>query len=88
MYDYEEYMSNRGTYFDVRTLPFEKIYTIEDMLEYIQGKRKKVDQSQESQDYYDQFTQYDDIYATKLLNDYFFDGKITIYKYLTIVQIS
>ena len=84
MYDYEEYMSNRGTYFDVRTLPFEKIYTIEDMLEYIQGKRKKVDQSQESQDYYDQFTQYDDIHATKLLNDYFFDGKnnnLQVYDY-------
>lgn len=75
MYDYEEYMNNRGTYFDVRTLPFEKLYTIEDMIKYIKGDNRNMSQCKEVEYYYEQFTQYDNIHATQLLNQYFFENE-------------
>lgn len=31
MYDYEEYMHEKGFYFDIRTLPFKQAYTIDEM---------------------------------------------------------
>lgn len=73
MYDYEEYMSDRGTYFDARTLPFEKIYTLDKLVEYIHLENKGVHNYDGLNDYYLQFNQYDSLDCTQKLNEYFFD---------------
>lgn len=73
MYDYNDYMMNRGTYFDVRDLPFTKIYHIDDLVTYIQSDVRQIDESMD--DYYQQFTPLDCIDSSRILNDYFFDGK-------------
>ena len=75
MYDYEEYMSDRGTYFDVKSLPFEKIYTLEELAKYIHLKDKISKRYEGLDDYYQQFTKYDSIDSTHKLNQYFFDGE-------------
>lgn len=73
MYDYDEYMNDRGTYFDVKSLPFEKIYSLDKLVEYIHLENKSQKQFQELNDYYSQFTQFDSIDSTEKLNQYFFD---------------
>ncbi|MDD6088391.1 MAG: CDP-glycerol glycerophosphotransferase family protein, partial [Desulfovibrionaceae bacterium] len=39
MYDYEEYMTTRGTYLDVNELTFDKAYTFDELLQYIKDFR-------------------------------------------------
>ncbi len=84
MYDYNDYMSDRGTYFDVRTLPFEKIYNLDDMLLYLKKENKLENYHEGINDYYNQFIQYDTKESVQLLNQYFFDevkNQIQIYDY-------
>lgn len=75
MYDYDEYMADRGMYMDVKDLPFEKIYDIDSLISYLNSKDKSLKNSSTLNDYYQQFTNCDSIDSTKVLNDYFFFGK-------------
>lgn len=84
MYDYDKYMNDRGTYFDVKDLPFYKIYSIEDMKNFIQHKDTLEKNTGNLDDYYNQFINYDAKDATQILNDYFFEEKnnnLHIYDY-------
>lgn len=38
MYDYEEYLSQKGFYFDIRKLPFKQAYNMEELVEAIHSK--------------------------------------------------
>lgn len=90
MYDYEEYMHNRGTYFDVRELPFEKIYSLDEMAAYLKKENKVLPDSPELENYYRQFIRYDSLDATKKLNAYFFDEQkpadLQVYDYRSNAQ--
>lgn len=73
MYDYDDYMEERGMYLDVKSLPFEKIYCIKDMLEYIKKDDKNIDITDEKyQNYYETFIKYDSINNTKSINNWLF----------------
>lgn len=85
MYDYEAYMAERGMYFDVRTLPFEKIYTMEDMLRYLTKKDKAVDKSAKAyQEYCQIFLEYDTPDSISNINNLIFynsESEIKVYDY-------
>ena len=76
MYDYDEYMEERGMYMDIRSLPFEKIYTLQDLITYMKKEDKSIDlESPLYQAYEKEFLPYDKIESITQLNDYFFKGK-------------
>lgn len=78
MYDFKAYMEERGMYTDVRKLPFEKIYTMEDMTKYIKKKEKKCDtNTKEYQEYFDTYISYDTIENTEKINNLIFEDKNT-----------
>lgn len=78
MYDYDEYMEERGMYMDIRSLPFEKIYTLQDLVTYMKKEDKSIDlESPLYQAYEKEFLPYDKIESITQLNDYFFKGKDT-----------
>lgn len=41
MYDYEEYLRQKGFYFDIRTLPFKQTYSIHELVQAIHSERVK-----------------------------------------------
>lgn len=73
MYDYEDYMAERGMYMDVRTLPFEKIYTMQDMQRYLSKPDKTSDMdSAEYREYREKFIGYDEPDSIRKINDLIF----------------
>lgn len=92
MYDYEEYMSERGMYMDIRKLPFEKIYDLENLLEYIKKQDKSVNYNEEKyKEYVEKFLKYDSVDSIRNLNDYVFHNQnngIEVYDYGFNKQIS
>lgn len=76
MYDYDLYMKDRGTYIDVKDLPFEKIYTLDSLINYINGSRP-IQKYNTNKDFFNQFICYDSIDSTKILNDCFFCDNYT-----------
>lgn len=76
MYDYEEYMAERGMYMDVKTLPFEKIYKMDEMLNYLSKKQKDTAiKTEDFEAYYDKFNSFDKEDNTIALNDMIFYSK-------------
>lgn len=76
MYDYDEYMRERGMYLNINELPFEKIYNLETMVKYLSKKDKGVDYAKgEYRKYVDRFLPYDSIDSTKMINDLVFTGE-------------
>lgn len=83
MYDYDSYMKDRGTYIDVDSLPFVKIYNLDDLVNYLRGNRE-ICNYEDDMDYHYQFTSHDSINSAKVLNDYFFNNSkdnIELYDY-------
>lgn len=75
MYDYQDYMHERGMYLDVKSLPFHKAYDVDDMIAYIKEEDKHVDYTTQAyRDYEDMFIKYDRIDAAKRINDFVFEG--------------
>ena len=68
MYDYDEYMHDRGMYMDVATLPFRKIYDEKELAKVL-GDESFMNDSYEDTEYFKTFFKYDspDI-SEKLLN--------------------
>lgn len=84
MYDYDNYMEERGMYMDVKSLPFEKIYTMEDMIVYLKRKDKKIAMNHEWYAYVDKFIKHDKIENARMINNYIFYNKqsnLKIYDY-------
>lgn len=76
MYDYEAYMSERGMYFDVKELPFEKIYQLPEFLKYLARTDKSVDYDQPAyQEYSERFLKYDKPESIQLINHLIFHNQ-------------
>ncbi|MCD7894806.1 MAG: CDP-glycerol glycerophosphotransferase family protein [Erysipelotrichaceae bacterium] len=75
MYDYDEYMHDRGMYFDIRELPFRKVYNLEDLSKCIVNETFRNDHYENDYDYIKKFIQYDSIDAGKKIVEYIFNDK-------------
>lgn len=65
LYDYEEYLHDRGMYFDIKKLPFKKIYNISELVDYIVNEEFRADSYEKDGTYEKTFIQYDSVDAAK-----------------------
>lgn len=77
MYDYDEYLEDRGLYTDIQELPFKKIYNIDDMCQAIKNDELVTYRYDDAKEYFEKYTKYDSIDVTEKIVDYVFDGKDT-----------
>lgn len=75
MYDYDEYMYDRGMYFDIKELPFRKIYDIDTLTECLVNETFREDHYDDDQEYINKYIQYDSIDAAKHMVDLVFEGR-------------
>ena len=75
MYDFDEYMEERGMYLDIEQLPFKKIYSIEDMCRVVRNHEISGYTYDNATDYFNQFLKYDSLDATEKLVDFVFEQK-------------
>lgn len=73
MYDYDEYMHDRGMYIDVAELPFRKIYDDRELAETLRDESFLSD-SYEDTEYYKTFFKYDSPDISKKLIKLLFEG--------------
>ncbi len=74
MYDYDEYMHDRGMYMDVATLPFKIVYDVDEFTEAL-ATESFMDSSYENTEYFEKFFKYDSPDVSKKLLDLFFKGE-------------
>lgn len=74
MYDYDQYMSDRGTYFDIKELPFVKLYKIEELKEWLVSE-KILGASYDDGDYCEKFIKYDSLDSPAKMLDLVLYGK-------------
>lgn len=74
MYDYDKYMQDRGMYFDIKELPFVKLYDIESLSEWLTTERI-LGESYDDGDYCEKFIKYDSLDAPKKMLDLVLYGK-------------
>lgn len=72
MYDYDEYMKERGVYFDVCSLPFTKIYKLEDMCDYLTRFPQSAEYYADDKMFFYKFLKYESPEVTKTVNDFIF----------------
>ena len=60
MYDYDQYMQDRGMYMDIKDLPFVKLYDIESLTEWL-STEKILDAGYDDGDYCEKFIKYDSL---------------------------
>lgn len=72
MYDYDEYMHDRGMYFDIKELPFRKIYQRDELKECIVNETFRDDGYDRDEEYIKRFIQYDSIDAAKKMAELVF----------------
>ncbi len=73
MYDYEEYMHDRGMYMDVASLPFKKIYDTDEFADVLSSENFMAD-SYEDTEYFKTFFKYDSPDISKKLLELLFTG--------------
>lgn len=73
MYDYEEYMYDRGMYMDVATLPFVKVYDTDEFINIL-STESYASNSYEDTEYFEKFFKYDSPDVSKKLLKLFFTG--------------
>lgn len=71
-YDREDYLSNRGTYFNVDTLPFPKVNTIQGLLEELRSSKNYSDI-----EFLNEFSRYENADASRKLCDFVIKGSDT-----------
>lgn len=84
MYDYEEYMHDRGMYFDIKELPFRKIYDQETLKNCIVNEEFRQDAYDHDKAYIEKFIQYDSIDAGRKMAELVFcqnDGQMPMIDY-------
>lgn len=74
MYDYDEYMHDRGMYFDIKELPFRKVYDVEALKECIVSESFREDDYADDQEYINKFIQYDSIDSGRKMMELVFKG--------------
>ena len=65
MYDYDEYMYDRGMYFDIKELPFRKIYDVDTLTDCLVNEEFRDDHYDDDQEYINKYIQYDSIRAAR-----------------------
>ena len=75
MYDYEQYMYDRGMYLDVRTLPFIKIYELEGLAECLARESFRTLDYSMDMEYVRRFIPYDSLDAGEKLMRLVFHGE-------------
>lgn len=73
MYDYDEYMHDRGMYMDVATLPFRKIYDVDEFARTLADESFMGD-SYDNTEYFEKFFMYDSPDVSKKLLKLLFTG--------------
>lgn len=73
MYDYDEYMHDRGMYMDVATLPFRKIYDVDEFAKTLADESFMGD-SYDDTEYFEKFFKYDSPDVSKKLLKLLFTG--------------
>lgn len=74
-YDYENYTSERGMYFDVEELPFIQANSMEELKALLVGEKNYEIDYSNNKTYIDKFIKHDDINAADVLMDYLlFEG--------------
>lgn len=68
MYDYDQYMQDRGMYFDIQELPFIKLYDLKDLSEYL-STEKVLEHSYDNDVYCDKYLKYDSLDAPAKMLD-------------------
>ena len=76
MYDYEEYMHDRGMYFDIKELPFRKIYDKEALRDCLVNETFREDSYENDKEYTEKYIQYDSIDAAKNMAELVFHGNM------------
>lgn len=74
MYDYDEYMHDRGMYMDVATLPFRKIYDVDEFARTLADESFMGD-SYDDTEYFEKFFKYDSPDVSKKLLKLLFTGE-------------
>lgn len=74
MYDYDQYMQDRGMYLDITELPFTKLYDIESLSEWLVTE-KILGESYDDGDYCNKFIKYDSLDAPAKMLDLVLYGK-------------
>lgn len=72
MYDYEEYMHDRGMYFDIKELPFRKVYDRETLRDCLVSEDFRKDCYDKDEVYRKKFIQYDSIDAGRKMAELVF----------------
>ncbi|MBR7087803.1 MAG: CDP-glycerol glycerophosphotransferase family protein, partial [Mogibacterium sp.] len=73
-YDYEEYVSERGMYFDISELPFTRVDTDEDLKKLLKSREYLKEDYSGDERYQDRFLKYDTITAASDLMNYLLTG--------------
>ncbi len=74
MYDYEQYMQDRGMYMDIMDLPFVKTYDVETLADWL-STEKILGEGYDDGDYCEKFIKYDSIDAPAKMLDLVLYGK-------------
>ena len=74
MYDYDQYMADRGMYMDIKELPFVKLYEIEELADWLTTE-KILTAGYDDGDYCEKFIKYDSLDAPKKMLDLVLYGK-------------
>ena len=74
MYDFNEYMNDRGMYMDIRELPFVKVYKTKELIEWL-STEKILTASYDDGDYVEKFIKYDSADAPAKMLDLVLYGK-------------
>lgn len=75
MYDYEEYMHDRGMYFDIKELPFRKIYDRAELKDCLVHETFRDDSYDGDEEYIKKFLPYDSIDAARNMAELVFHQK-------------
>ena len=76
MYDYDEYMHDRGMYFDIKELPFRKIYEQETLIHCLVNEEFREDHYENDREYVEKYIQYDSLDAGKNMVDLVFHNRV------------
>lgn len=74
MYDYDDYMRDRGMYFDIKKLPFVKVYDIKELSDWLSSK-KILNEKYDDDSYCEEFLKYDSPDAPAKMLDLLLYGK-------------
>ena len=74
-YDYDEYVSERGMYFDISELPFIRVDTEEELTELLKSRRYLEEDYSGAEKYQDRFLKYDRVTAARDLMTYILTGE-------------